>query len=264
LACNPKAYAYELDLVRTLTKQMKGAAGRAPAAAHASASEDSSAAVVSSITARELIMAFNSIFTCTSGTAATGTTTFAASLRVCPCHSLHVNRCRQPHSTSNPAAQIAPAGSPHASRPLIAGLLPPGPPQPRPRPPGAVGWLGVGSMSTIPGLVGPPRQTHAHFATPRKLVTFSPDSEFHLQELAAVLASITLASLQLESILHSGSILEAPMSSGVVHLRFACVGCTTHGDGRGESTTTNRPRCTTRAAATSTSPCAGSRQSLLS
>ncbi len=53
-----------------------------------------------------------------------------------------------------------------------------------------------------------------------------------LQELAAVLGSLALllhfvASFQLESILDSGYILEAPMSSesGAIHRRFACMGC---------------------------------------
>ncbi len=61
------------------------------------------------------------------------------------------------------------------------------------------------------------------------------------QVLAAVLASLTLllhfiASFQLESILDSESILEAPMSPGDVLRRFACMGCTARGDGRGEPT----------------------------
>jgi hypothetical protein len=49
------------------------------------------------------------------------------------------------------------------------------------------------------------------------------------QVLAAALASLTLhfiASFQLASILDSESLLEAPMSSGAVHRRFACMGCT--------------------------------------
>ena len=50
------------------------------------------------------------------------------------------------------------------------------------------------------------------------------------QVLAAVLGSLALllhfiASFQLESILDSESILEAPMSSGAIHQRFACMGC---------------------------------------
>jgi hypothetical protein len=62
-----------------------------------------------------------------------------------PCEHARINMLFRPPSTI-PAAQTAPAGSPHPSRPLLAGLLPPGPPQPHPRPPGAVGWVGVGSM----------------------------------------------------------------------------------------------------------------------
>ena len=52
------------------------------------------------------------------------------------------------------------------------------------------------------------------------------------QVLAAVLGSLALllhrgfiASFQLESIADSESILEAPMSSGAIHKRFACMGC---------------------------------------
>ena len=51
-----------------------------------------------------------------------------------------------------------------------------------------------------------------------------------LQVLAAVLGILALllhfiASFQLESILDFESILEAPMSSGAIHQRFACMGC---------------------------------------
>jgi hypothetical protein len=75
--------------------------------------------------------------------------------------------------------------------------------------------------------------------------------------MAAELASLTLllhfiASFELESILDSESIFEAPMSSGAVHWRFACMGCTARGNGRGEQTfsmITNRLLYTTRAAA---------------
>ncbi len=61
------------------------------------------------------------------------------------------------------------------------------------------------------------------------------------QVLAAVLASLTLlllfiASFQLESILDSESVLEAPMSSSSVHWRFACMGCTASSNGSGEPT----------------------------
>ena len=61
------------------------------------------------------------------------------------------------------------------------------------------------------------------------------------QVLAAVLGSLALllhfiASFQLESILDSESILEAPMSSGAIHRRFACMGCTVCSNGRGEPT----------------------------
>ncbi len=50
------------------------------------------------------------------------------------------------------------------------------------------------------------------------------------QVLVAVLGSLALllhfiVSFQLESILDSESILEAPMSSGAIHQRFACMGC---------------------------------------
>ncbi len=47
-----------------------------------------------------------------------------------------------------------------------------------------------------------------------------------------------LANFQLESILDSNSILEAPISSGAVHRGFACMGCTIRagGDGCGEPT----------------------------
>ena len=52
------------------------------------------------------------------------------------------------------------------------------------------------------------------------------------QVLAAAIGSFALlllhfiSSFQLESILDSESILEAPMSSGAIHQRFACMGCT--------------------------------------
>ena len=45
-----------------------------------------------------------------------------------------------------------------------------------------------------------------------------------------------IASFELESILDSESILEAPMSSGAVHRRFAGMCCTACCDGRGEPT----------------------------
>ena len=50
------------------------------------------------------------------------------------------------------------------------------------------------------------------------------------QVIAAVLGSLALllhfiACFQLESIADSESILEAPMSSGAIHKRFACMGC---------------------------------------
>jgi hypothetical protein len=55
------------------------------------------------------------------------------------------------------------------------------------------------------------------------------------QVLAAVLGSLTLllhfiASFQLEPISDSESILETPMSSGAMHKRFACMGCTARRD----------------------------------
>ena len=58
------------------------------------------------------------------------------------------------------------------------------------------------------------------------------------QVLAAVLGSLALllhflASFQLEYISDSESILEAPMSSGAMHKRFACMGCAAR---RGEPT----------------------------
>ena len=63
------------------------------------------------------------------------------------------------------------------------------------------------------------------------------------QVLAAGGAALTfllyfLASSHLESNLHSESesILDAPMSSGAVHRRFACMGCTARSNGRGEPT----------------------------
>ena len=60
-------------------------------------------------------------------------------------------------------------------------------------------------------------------------------------QVLAALAGLTLllhfiASFQLESILDSKSILEDPMSSGAVHRRFACMGCTARGGGRCELT----------------------------
>ena len=66
-------------------------------------------------------------------------------------------------------------------------------------------------------------------------------SSFQVLAPAAVLASLTLllyfiASFQLESILDSESILEARMSSGAVHRRFACMGCAARSGGRGEPT----------------------------
>ena len=75
----------------------------------------------------------------------------------------------------------------------------------------------------------------------------------------------SLLLLDLESNLNSESILEAPMAS--VHRRFACMGCTARSNGRGQptfSTTTKRQPVTIRAAASATSPCAGSRRSLFS
>jgi hypothetical protein len=47
-----------------------------------------------------------------------------------------------------------------------------------------------------------------------------------------------IASFQLESVLDSESILEAHMSSGAIHRRFAsgCMGCTAHSKGCGEPT----------------------------
>jgi hypothetical protein len=58
------------------------------------------------------------------------------------------------------------------------------------------------------------------------------------QLLAAAIGSFALlhfiASFQLESILDSESILEAPMSSGAIHRRFACMGCTARSNGRSE------------------------------
>ena len=61
----------------------------------------------------------------------------------------------------------------------------------------------------------------------------------NFQVLAAAIGSFALvlhfiASFQLESILDSESILEAPMSSGAIHRRFACMGCTARSNGRGE------------------------------
>ena len=72
----------------------------------------------------------------------------------------------------------------------------------------------------------PPRETHARNRS-RSVRTRS--STF--QVLAAAIGSFALllhfiASFQLESILDSESILEAPMSSGAIHRRFACMGCT--------------------------------------
>ena len=61
------------------------------------------------------------------------------------------------------------------------------------------------------------------------------------QVLAAAICSFALLlhfiasfQLELESILDSESILEAPMSSGAIHRRFACMGCTARSNGRGE------------------------------
>ncbi len=47
-----------------------------------------------------------------------------------------------------------------------------------------------------------------------------------------------LTSFQLESNLNSWSdvLLFTPMSSGAVHRRYACMGCTAHSNGRGEPT----------------------------
>jgi hypothetical protein len=60
-----------------------------------------------------------------------------------------------------------------------------------------------------------------------------------VQVLAAAIGSFALllhfiASFQLESMLDSESILEAHMSSGAIHRRFACMGCTARSNGRGE------------------------------
>jgi hypothetical protein len=78
-----------------------------------------------------------------------------------------------------------------------------------------------------------------HTPSVTQSVTISPDSEFKLSITGGciLLASLTLllpshsgsASFQLESILDSKSILEAPMSSesGAVHWRYCdCKGCT--------------------------------------
>ncbi len=61
------------------------------------------------------------------------------------------------------------------------------------------------------------------------------------QVLAAAIGSLALllhfiiSSFQLESILDSKSILEAAMSSGAIHQRFACMGCTARSNGRCDS-----------------------------
>ncbi len=68
-----------------------------------------------------------------------------------------------------------------------------------------------------------------------------------------------LASSQLESNFNSESnlVLDAPMSSGAVHLRYACMGCTARSNCSGEpilSMTTKQQLCTTRSACTAASP----------
>ena len=94
------------------------------------------------------------------------------------------------------------------------------------------------------------------------------------QVLADVLASFTLflhfiVVFQLESVFDSESVLEAPMSSSAVQqcasarclhgLHSAQPAATAAASRRIFSITTNLPRCTACAAATVTSPCAGSR-----
>ncbi len=76
--------------------------------------------------------------------------------------------------------------------------------------------------------------------TSRSVPVLTWSSSFQVL-VAAVLASLTLlhhfiSSFELESILDFKSILEAPMSSGAVHQRFACMGCTARCYGRGELT----------------------------
>ena len=66
-------------------------------------------------------------------------------------------------------------------------------------------------------------------------------SSFQVLWLAAAALTFLLhflASSQLESHLNSESVslLDAPMSSGAVHRRFACMGCTARTNGSGEPT----------------------------
>ena len=75
----------------------------------------------------------------------------------------------------------------------------------------------------------------------RSVRTRSSNFQVLLATVTVLTASITLlASFQLESILDSESILEAPMSSEsgvqVVHRGFACMGCTARSGGSGEPT----------------------------
>ena len=84
-----------------------------------------------------------------------------------------MNRCRHafpPPSTSISAAQTAPAGSLHSSRPLLVGMLPPGLSQPRSRPPGAVG---LGRLQARHCRLAPPPPFHVESQLQPDLFYFS-------------------------------------------------------------------------------------------